>query len=61
MSKWIDKLIGIVLLLSAFNMVRTFGGNVIIDIAFLIVIVPIVLECIFGDKRNNVKKTEGPK
>ena len=58
MTKWIYRLFGVVILLAAFNIVRLFGGNEIIDIAFLVVITPIALNYIFGNKKYNVIKED---
>ena len=54
MTKWMYRLLGIGIIVAAFNIVRLCGGNAVIDIAFLVLIIPIAVSFIFCDNNENV-------
>ena len=58
MTKWSYRLIGIGILVALFNIIRLFGGNTIIDIGLMVVIIPIALSFIFVNKKEDVTEDE---
>ena len=58
MSSWARILIGFGILLAAYYIIGIFGGNIYIDLAFILIITPVIAVFMFGDKDEDVNKKD---
>lgn len=58
MIDWKRVGIGFGILLAFSYIIRLFGGNIFIDLAFTIIIITLTVFFMFGDKNTNVKKED---
>lgn len=58
MIDWKRVGIGFGILLAFSYIIRLFGGNIFIDLAFTIIIITLTVFFMFGNKNTNVKKED---